>query len=231
MRRPPRGPQFPLYGLGGRTCAAGERGRLARRTQWPGVGAQGGAARPRKKGRGGALGLPGPHSPTRRHLTATPLRGLRVPGSCQPSDECSSGLAYLSRTAAITSATRASGQTTPPAAPGPRSSSRWPIVERSPRRSHPFILLYPIRTHRTRKPRPCLARTRPRARVPSCPARGGRRPRGDARTSGVRAQPRNALTHACQQPQALGEGRAKPHQVRQQVRAYCLHTPEGAEIR
>lgn len=119
----------------------------------------------------------------------------------------------------------------PAGAPGPRSSSRWPIVERSPRRSHPFILLYPIRIHRTRKPRPCLARTRPRARVPSCPARGGRRPRGDARTSGVRAQPRNALTHACQQPQALGEGRAKPHQVRLQVRAYCLHTPEGAEIR
>lgn len=111
MRRPPRGPQFPLCGLGGRTCAAGERGRLARRTQWPGVGAQGGAARPRKKGRGGALGLPGPHSPTRRHLAATPLRGLRVLGSCQPSDECSSGLAYLSRTAAITSASRASGQT------------------------------------------------------------------------------------------------------------------------
>lgn len=122
----------------------------------------------------------------------------------------------------------APGQTTPSATPGPRSSSPWPIIERSCGRSHPFILLYPIKIHRTGKPRPGLSRTR--ARVPSCPARGGSRPRGDARTSGMRAQPRN--TDACVLA-ASGAGRnwAKHHYACLHITVYGLQGPERVELR
>lgn len=73
--------------------------------------------------------------------------------------------------------------------------------------SHPFILLYPIKIYRTGKPRPCHSR----ARASSCPTRGGSRPRGDARASGVRAQPRTMLSRMRTSSfGSLGESKAPP---------------------
>lgn len=81
--------------------------------------------------------------------------------------------------------------------------------------SNPFILLYPIKIYRTGKPRPCHSRARPRA--PSCPNRGGIRPRGDARSSWVRAQPRTMLSRMrTSDLGSLGEKRARAHQARVQ---------------
>lgn len=104
----------------------------------------------------------------------------------------SPGLAHLTRTAATTKASRALKQTTPPAAPGPRSSSSRPIVERPPLRFPPLYFTLSNQNLPDGKAAP-LSLTRARARAPSCPTRGGSRPRGDARSSGVRAQLRTML--------------------------------------
>lgn len=85
MRRPPRGPQFPLCGLGGRTCAAGERGRLARRTKWSrSRGSRGRGAGPEEReGRGpGAPGTALTNPPGPRRPASTETGGF--PGPANP---------------------------------------------------------------------------------------------------------------------------------------------------